>query len=280
MKRILLILTVSVLPYLGFSQVGINTNSPNASSALDVTATDKGVLLPQIDLQSVDDASTITSPAASLLIWNTGATWGNAAYYYNSGTAVSPNWSKFQTSDDVSSFTEGDIKQGMQASDHNGWVILDGRAINTLTATQQTAATGLGFAGNLPDATDKVLMSRSGGALGNTGGNNSATLVQANLPNVNFIGVTSTAGAHSHDMTFRMWNTSAFNHNHNLNNGEFSERIGADDNATLNYSDNVKTTDTEPVHSHNVLVPSGGTGAAIDITPSYLQINTFIYLGE
>ncbi len=186
----------------------------------------------------------------------------------------------FQASDDVSTFTEGDIKQGMQASGHTGWIILDGRAINTLTATQQTAATGLGFVGNLPDATDKVLMSRSGGALGNIVGNNSATLVQANLPNVNFTGVSSTAGTHSHDMTFRMWHTSAFNHNHLTNNTEFAQRIGSDANGSLGYTDSVKTTDTEPLHSHNISVPSGGTGAGIDITPSYLQINTFIYLGE
>ena len=104
MKRILLILIALVLPYLGFSQVGINTNSPNASSALDVTATDKGVLLPQVDLQSLNDATTIASPAKSLLIWNTGATWGDSAYYYNNGTAAAPVWNKFQDTDDVGTY--------------------------------------------------------------------------------------------------------------------------------------------------------------------------------
>ena len=98
MKRKVLTLTIFVLLITGkqlYAQtgnVGIGTLTPDISAKLDISATDKGVLLPQIDLQGLNDATTVTNPAKSLLIWNTGATWGDSAYYYNSGTPGSPVW--------------------------------------------------------------------------------------------------------------------------------------------------------------------------------------------
>jgi len=94
MKQITLLLTLLCAATLTQAQVGIGTTSPEASAQLDVTASDKGVLLPQVALTGVNDASTITTPAASLLVWNTGASWGGAAYYYNSGTSSAPVWAK------------------------------------------------------------------------------------------------------------------------------------------------------------------------------------------
>jgi uncharacterized protein (TIGR02145 family) len=50
------------------AQVGINTTSPNASAALDITSTDKGLLIPRMTTAERD---AIASPANALLIWNT-----------------------------------------------------------------------------------------------------------------------------------------------------------------------------------------------------------------
>ncbi len=94
MKQIALLLTLLCAATLTQAQIGIGTATPHASAALDVTATNKGLLLPQVALTGVNDASTITTPAASLLVWNTGASWGGAAYYYNSGTSSAPVWAK------------------------------------------------------------------------------------------------------------------------------------------------------------------------------------------
>ena len=55
-----------------FSQVGIGTTSPNASSVLDITSNNKGVLMPRIALQSSTDQTTIPSPATGLMVYNTG----------------------------------------------------------------------------------------------------------------------------------------------------------------------------------------------------------------
>ncbi|WMW77320.1 arabinofuranosidase catalytic domain-containing protein [Flavobacterium sp. 20NA77.7] len=63
-KTILVAILFSTLS--SFAQVGVGTTSPNASSALDITSTTKGLLLPRLtDSQKM----AISSPAAGLWIW-------------------------------------------------------------------------------------------------------------------------------------------------------------------------------------------------------------------
>lgn len=54
-----------------YSQVGIGTTSPSASSALDITSTNSGLLIPRVRLTSTTDVITIPNPATSLLVYNT-----------------------------------------------------------------------------------------------------------------------------------------------------------------------------------------------------------------
>lgn len=89
MKKLSLLLFI--IPAFVFSQVGIGTNTPNSSSVLDVSATNKGFLPPRIVLTGTNDVSTITSPANGLMIYNT-ATAGTSPtnvipgfYYFESG---------------------------------------------------------------------------------------------------------------------------------------------------------------------------------------------------
>lgn len=58
------------------AQVGINTATPNASAALDVTSTDKGLLIPRV--ASTGD---VTSPTAGMMVYQTG---GTAGFYFYS----------------------------------------------------------------------------------------------------------------------------------------------------------------------------------------------------
>jgi hypothetical protein len=76
----------------------------------------------------------------------------------------------------------GDVKSGFQTADHDGWILLNGRAVSTLTATQQVEATKLGFTTNLPNG-DKCSLRQMSAALGSVGG--SEKITQANLPAVN-----------------------------------------------------------------------------------------------
>lgn len=54
-----------------FSQVGINTITPNSSASLDVVSTSKGILYPRIALLNNTDQVTIPSPAKGLIVFNT-----------------------------------------------------------------------------------------------------------------------------------------------------------------------------------------------------------------
>ncbi|MCR5889673.1 hypothetical protein LRS06_18220 [Hymenobacter sp. J193] len=64
--------------------VGIGTTAPDASAALDIVSSDKGLLLPRVAA-----ASAIASPAAGLLVYQTG---GIPGFYYNAGTAAAADW--------------------------------------------------------------------------------------------------------------------------------------------------------------------------------------------
>jgi hypothetical protein len=69
--------------------VGIGTTAPDASAALDIVSSSKGLLLPRVAA-----ASAIASPAPGLLLYQTGAP---AGFYYNAGTAAAPSWQRLAT---------------------------------------------------------------------------------------------------------------------------------------------------------------------------------------
>jgi len=80
-----------------YGQVGVGTASPDPSSVLDVTSANGGMLVPRISLTGISDVTTITAPATSLLVYNTG--FAPNGYYYWSGlqwiqlTTGTNNWS-------------------------------------------------------------------------------------------------------------------------------------------------------------------------------------------
>lgn len=77
-----------------FSQnVGIGTNTPDASAKLDIEDANRGILIPRVALSSTGVAAPVTSPAVGLLVFNT-TTAGNVTpgFYYWDGT----QWSRIQ----------------------------------------------------------------------------------------------------------------------------------------------------------------------------------------
>lgn len=89
MKNIFIL--INIISLLGIKgQVGINTSIPNPSSALDIVATNKGVLFPQYELVSLtNSASPVNNPAKGSIIYNTGIGVSNypKGYFYWTGTA-------------------------------------------------------------------------------------------------------------------------------------------------------------------------------------------------
>lgn len=100
-KRLLLLLmTVLCASQFPLAQVSIHDgtvpspgSNPDGSSMLDVRASDKGMLVPRVSLAGPSDATTIPTPATSLLVFNLSSSGGlSPGYYYNSGTSGSPAW--------------------------------------------------------------------------------------------------------------------------------------------------------------------------------------------
>ena len=77
MKKITLI-ALMLFTALGYAQVGINTNNPDASSALEIESTTGGILIPRLT-ETQRDA--ITEPATGLMIYQTNQTTG--FYFYD-----------------------------------------------------------------------------------------------------------------------------------------------------------------------------------------------------
>ncbi len=163
------------------AQVGIGTNTPNSSAQLEVSSTNKGILFPRM---TSAQRTSIASPTNGLYVWDTNT---KSLWYYDGATWVNT----------ISEATFGDIKSGFQNNDHSGWIKLDGRAVNTLTASQQSIAVSLGFTTSLPNASTSYLV-QNGNSMGAVTGANTVTLTQANLPNVNFTGTAASAGDHAH----------------------------------------------------------------------------------
>jgi hypothetical protein len=86
MNKIIITCLLVMLQMALYAQVGIGTNTPNASAAVEIAATDKGLLIPQM---TAAQRTAITSPATGLLVIQTDADKG---FYYNAGTPATPNW--------------------------------------------------------------------------------------------------------------------------------------------------------------------------------------------
>jgi len=92
----LIVLSVSSL----YAQVGIGTTTPDASSMLDVSSTNKGLLIPRL---TTVERNNIALPATGLMIFNTTLNDGQI----NIGTALAPSWIGVKVPM-ITSVTEGD----------------------------------------------------------------------------------------------------------------------------------------------------------------------------
>ncbi len=99
--RLFFVLFIIGVHAFSFAQIGIQTNNPDASSALDIVSTNKGLLVPRVTLTAdLSSASPVTSPATGLIVFNSGANqpqgfyyWGGAAWIkLESGTGTITSW--------------------------------------------------------------------------------------------------------------------------------------------------------------------------------------------
>jgi hypothetical protein len=79
-----------------FAQLKVGTNPTvlDASAQLQIDATNKGVLFPRVTLQSATDATTIPTPAKSLMVYSMGGALPDGLYV-NFGTPAAPVWQQY-----------------------------------------------------------------------------------------------------------------------------------------------------------------------------------------
>lgn len=177
-------------------------------------------------------------------------------------------------------FIYGDIKTGFQTIDHEGWYLLDGRLISSLPTNIQNRAVNLGFVNSIPDARGKFLKATSDpNAVSQSGGSDTVSLSQANLPNYNYTGSSSSDNAsHSHVMTPDVYQLTSSSPGGLL--VDLFPQDGTGGNNRFNHTETAGTS-TSGSHFHSFSIANaGGSGTAINITPEYILTNTFIYLGK
>ncbi len=92
LKKILILVPLFILTNNLMAQnVGIGTTAPDAGALLDITSTNKGILIPRVILTGINDITTVPAVTRSLLVYNTAtANSGSLAvqpgYYYWTGT--------------------------------------------------------------------------------------------------------------------------------------------------------------------------------------------------
>ncbi|MDI1256783.1 MAG: hypothetical protein PSV16_11860 [Flavobacterium sp.] len=282
MKKIIITL---LLPFFATAQVGIGTSSPEG--ALDIKNTQNGVLMVRTSLTSATDVTTITNPnggalVVSTIVYSDGLSGLKpAGYYFWSGSSWSPM---------NSLNTPGDIKYGFQNRDHDGWYLLNGRAIAALPTSVQSTAFALGFTTNLPDATDKFLKGKSTSeTMATTVGSNLVTLTQANLPNFNMGATTSSDGSHTHTGTTSTDGAHTHNYDGYTGTGQSllnilgvtlqQPNIVSKSTSSAGSHSHTLNVTAAGSHSHTVTVNSGGSGTATNNVPLSIVSNVFVYLG-
>ena len=172
-----------------------------------------------------------------------------------------------------------DIKQSINNNDLNGWLVLNGRALSTLTATQQAKAAACGLVTSLPNTSGRVLIDT---AVNSSGGSNSVSISQANIPNYNLIG-----GGHNHGINDPGHAHAMFMRFHNATGGGFNSgaiQLTDRTSQTTNVASEIQslnaTTGITTLGSGNLTIPSGGSGSAL-ILPNapFYGVRFKIYLG-
>lgn len=260
------------------AQVGLNTNAPEAT--LDIVGsaslTAEGLLMPNYTADELNskNAAYGSDQNGTLVFVSSGMGYegtkteqifSQGFYYYN---APDGKW-KLVGEEDWISDNYGDIKESITESiDHDGWIMLDGRPISSLTAGQQVQAATLGLTGNLPDAANSVL-APNGTSLGSVSGSNTKMIERSNLPEIILTGITNTTGEHTHSS----------------DDGSSNQSIRPNSSLSTNRKAQTLPQDTLPSgdHTHSFTTESLNGGVSqqpIDMTPKSMSVNMFIYLGD
>ena len=222
MKYLALLLALT-MPVLAWSQVGIGTSTPDASAALELSATTKGFLPPRM---TAAQRTAIGTPATGLMVYQTDGISG--LYLYNGATWITQgNWtitsgtpaSAFMlvSPAGVTSGATGNIAIGVNAmsalTDGDNNVALGYDAAKSITDTTLITAVGYMALTNTTNNSNTALGSSAGSA-NNAGYNHSLFGMNAQPASANTVNATAIGfGASASYYSIRLGNTSITNVN-------------------------------------------------------------------
>lgn len=196
MKKFLTATLFTVLFTAAYAQVGIGTNSPNASAQLDISSTSKGLLMPRM---TGAQRSAISAPATGLLVFQTD---GSAGMYYYTGSS----WIRLQS--EVDANPSGTILPFAGTVAPSGYVLCDGTSYSRTTYASLYSAIGTTFGSadaatfRVPDLRGRTMIGAGTGSglsarsVGQTGGAETHTLTTNEMPSHNH-GINDPSHTHS-----------------------------------------------------------------------------------
>ncbi|MHA7841867.1 MAG: phage tail protein [Winogradskyella sp.] len=214
-----------------FAQVGIGTTNPNASSALDIESSDKGILIPRM---TVSERLAIATPADGLMVYQTNDVIG---FYFYDGSS----WDRLlkESKDPVPT---GAIFSFPLETPPVGYLVCDGSAVSRTTYAELFAVLGTTYGSgdgsttfNLPDYRGKFLrgyddgagndpdaatrQDRGDGTTGDAVGTTQDAEMASHLHEINTPSSTSGfSGNHSHSVnSFGVATSNAGGHQHIIN---------------------------------------------------------------
>ncbi|WP_286408493.1 hypothetical protein [Myroides marinus] len=103
MKKKLLPIVLLIWGSMSYAQVGIGTKYPDASAALDIQFSNRGILIPKVELKNIDDTKTINggNPKEGLLVFNTNDKELQPGFYFWGKSELKHQWIKVATTNDI-----------------------------------------------------------------------------------------------------------------------------------------------------------------------------------
>jgi hypothetical protein len=115
-------------------QVGVGTTQPDPSAALDISSSNKGLLIPRVDLGT----GNIAAPATGLMVYNTNSRYsGGEGLFINLGTPSAPKWTQLATST-----TNNFIRNQTGLQTNSNFNIAGNGSMNSLDVYGDIKATG------------------------------------------------------------------------------------------------------------------------------------------
>ena len=167
----------------------------------------------------------------------------------------------------------GDVKYSELISDHDGWYLMNGRNISSISNVSAKEEASSIFGSNLPDMDNKYMIAdySTGTRMTNVGQNN-FTVSNSNIQSATL--TTTQNGNHSHLFTdyYSSIPSAAAAPTYNYTGSSYSTNFSPA--ASL-----INQTSTEGQHTHDVSIGTASP-SSIDNRPVSKKIYAFVYLGE